>query len=280
MNVKNIFKKNQIIIVALAIMIAVAGYLNFSRDKTKEKELEDAASTAVGDDLFANLEGESYSDYADISDEDDLASSEAINDDLLVVNDPVTTEGNLVSKGKDDAATSGKAEDDKVVDATKNDDKKTDDKKTEDKKTDASDKEAAKDVETTAPGEAILASTTISSSYFSTAKLTREQTRAKNKANLLDIISDKNTSQDLKDEASAALLELNSISDKESSTEILLEAKGFSGAVVSIVEESVDVIVNSPALTDQDMAIIEDVVMRKTGAKAKNIVITCVVTED
>ena len=275
MNVKNIFKKNQIIIVALAIMIAVAGYLNFSRDKTKEKELENAASTAVGDDLFANLEGESYSDYADISDEEDLASSEAINDDLLVVNDPVTTEGNLVSKGKDDAATSGKAEDDKVVDATK-----TDDKKTDDKKTDASDKEAAKDVETTAPGEAILASTTISSSYFSTAKLTREQTRAKNKANLLDIISDKNTSQDLKDEASAALLELNSISDKESSTEILLEAKGFSGAVVSIVEESVDVIVNSPALTDQDMAIIEDVVMRKTGAEAKNIVITCVVTED
>ena len=29
---KNIFKKNQIIITALAIMLAVAGYLNFSKE--------------------------------------------------------------------------------------------------------------------------------------------------------------------------------------------------------------------------------------------------------
>lgn len=278
MKVKNIFKKNQIIIFALAIMIAVAGYLNFSRDKTKEGELENAASTAAGEDLFADIEGESYSDYADISEEEELASSEASNDNLLVVNDPVTTEGEILSK--DDKAADDKKADDKAADAKKTDGKVADETKKNDKSAETTGKETAKDVETAAPGEAILASTTISSSYFSTARLTREQTRAKNKASLLDIISDEKTTQELKDKASEALMEMNTISEKESSTEILLEAKGFSGAVVSIVEESVDVIVNSPSLTDQDMAIIEDVVMRKTGADAKHIVVTCVVTED
>ncbi len=263
MKVKNIFKKNQIIIFALAIMIAIAGYLNFSRDKTKESELEEAASSSV-DKLFTEIDGDSYTDLADISDED---ISEASNDSLLVVNDPVSTEDSMVAKGDDKNVAEESKDDAKAADAESKDAKTaTDGKKSE--------------VETAAPGEAILASTTISSAYFSTAKLTREQTRAKNRESLMDIIADTNTSQELKDKASDALMELTTIAEKESSTEILLEAKGFSGAVVSIVEDSVDVIVNSTSLTDQDKAIIEDVVMRKTGADLSNIVITNVVTED
>ena len=143
--------------------------------------------------------------------------------------------------------------------------------------------EAGEDVaktENAAPGEAILASTQINSSYFSTAKLTREQTRARNKESLMGIIQDANVAQEQKDAAIDTLVALTAIAEKENSTEILLEAKGFSGVVVSIVEDSVDVIVNSTSLTEQDMAIIEDVVMRKTGAEAKNIVITNVVTEE
>jgi stage III sporulation protein AH len=272
MKVKNIFKKNQIIIFALAIMIAIAGYLNFSRDKTKESDLEEAASSAVNDDLFADIDGDSYSDLPDISDED-LASSEASNDDLLVVNDPVTTEDNMVADSEDKNVVDQSSEDAKAADAEGEDVKAVD---AEDAKATDGDKT---EVETTAPGEAILASTTISSAYFSTAKLTREQTRAKNTERLMDIISDANTSQKLKDKASNKLMELTAIAEKESSTEILLEAKGFSGAVVSIGDD-VDVIVNSTSLTDQDKAIIEDVVMRKTGVEADKIVITNVVTEE
>ena len=59
---KAIFKKNQIIITALAIMIAVVGYLNFAKDAEKEEENE-AKLTA----------GNSYTDsedYGDLSAED------------------------------------------------------------------------------------------------------------------------------------------------------------------------------------------------------------------
>lgn len=278
MKVKNIFKKNQIIIFALAIMIAIAGYLNFSRDKTNESEMEEAASSAVKDDLFAEIDGDSYTDLSDISDED-LASSEASNDDLLVVNDPVTTEDNMVAEDGDDKDVAELSEEDaKAADAEGEDVKAVDAESEDAKATEATDGDKT-EVETTAPGEAILASTTISSAYFSTAKLTREQTRAKNRESLMDIISDANTSQKLKDKASDKLMELTVIAEKESSAEILLEAKGFSGAVVSIGED-VDVIVNSTSLTEQDKAIIEDVVMRKTGFDVEKIKITNVVTEE
>ena len=38
---KNMFKRNQVMITALAIMIAVAGYLNFAGTKVGEEELAD-----------------------------------------------------------------------------------------------------------------------------------------------------------------------------------------------------------------------------------------------
>ena len=256
MKVQNIFKKNQIIIFALAIMICVAGYLNFSRDKTKEKAVEEDASMAVGDELFTGLDGESY---ADISDEDTDLVTVDDNDDptqgdnLITVTDPLSTDGTLASDGKTTEETATTLDNSEDVAANQED---------------------------TNPGEAILASTTINSSYFSTAKLTREQNRAKNKETLMGIISDANVSEEQKEDALDMMVELTAISEKENSIEILLEAKGFSGVVVSIVEDSVDVIVNSPSLTDQDMAIIEDVVLRKTSVEAGKIAITNVVTED
>ncbi len=253
MKVKNIFKKNQIIIFALALMIAIAGYLNFSRDKVGEKDAEEAASSAVGDDLFTEVDGESYTD---ISDEDDaLLSSDLSGDDVVVVTDPVSTDSDLTANtgdSTDDVATNPEDSSDDVAATT----------------------------EEAAPGEAILASTTIDSSYFSTAKLTREQTRARNKEDLMGIIEDATVAEEQKEDAIDALVELTTIAEMESSIEILLEAKGFSGVVVSIVNDSIDVIVNSPSLTEQDMAIIEDVVMRKTGADAEKIVTTNVVTEE
>ena len=263
MKVKNIFKKNQIIIFALAIMICVAGYLNFSRDKTQEKAAENAASMAVGDDIFANVDGESYADISD-EDADVVAAADETKDPLAM--DEAQAEGENLITVTDPLSTDQTAA--------------NDDQKASDEVATTGDDETAVGTENANPGEAILASTTINSSYFSTAKLTREQNRAKNKETLMNIISDANVSEEQKEKALDMMVELTAISEKENSIEILLEAKGFSGVVVSIVEDSVDVIVNSPSLTEQDMAIIEDVVLRKTSVEADKIAIANVVTED
>ncbi|MDE5597866.1 MAG: SpoIIIAH-like family protein, partial [Lachnospiraceae bacterium] len=66
-------KKNQVMITALAIMIAVAGYLNFAGTKVTDEEIMTVNGGIATDDL-GNLslaeEDIDYSALLDISDED------------------------------------------------------------------------------------------------------------------------------------------------------------------------------------------------------------------
>ena len=132
----------------------------------------------------------------------------------------------------------------------------------------------------TAPGEAVLASTTLSSDYFTSAKLKREQTRSKNKSMLMDLLADSSATEEQRNLAFGKIVALAETAEIENATELLLEAKGFDGAVVSIVDNSVDVVVNAASVTDRQIAQIEDIVVRKTGMEAENIVVSAVVTQD
>ena len=77
-----------------------------------------------------------------------------------------------------------------------------------------------------------------------------------------------------KQDAVNGMIELTQISEKETSAEILLEAKGFTGAVVSISDNMVDVVVGGETLTDAQLAQIEDIIIRKTGVAPENIIIS------
>ncbi|WP_235912584.1 SpoIIIAH-like family protein [Velocimicrobium porci] len=224
---KHIFRKNQVIITALAIMIAVAGYLNFTQDKSNV-----AVNTAAKEDEITY--GDLDDSTLDLSEEDiDTASKES-------------------DEKKDAKETNG----DKVEVSD-----------TGELIADASEKSAD-------AGEAVLVNNTIGSDFFSSARLTREQTRAKNKEMLMEIVDNKNVTEQQKKDAVKGIVKLTSIAEMESATEILLEAKGFKNAVVSIVDNSADVIVNAKDLTEQQIAQIEDIVKRKTEISAENIVIS------
>ena len=60
----------------------------------------------------------------------------------------------------------------------------------------------------------------------------------------------------------------------QAAAETMLSAKGFTDSVVSLSEESADVVVNAKELSEANRAQIEDIVIRKTGMAAENIVIT------
>lgn len=70
------------------------------------------------------------------------------------------------------------------------------------------------------------------------------------------------------------MVELTKIAEKEAAAETMLSAKGFTDSVVSLSEESADVVVNAKELSEANRAQIEDIVIRKTGMAAENIVIT------
>lgn len=129
--------------------------------------------------------------------------------------------------------------------------------------------------ETETPGEAVFTSST-SLDTLSGAKLMKEQTRAKNKETLLEIINNVNISEEQKQEAIDNMIEITDIAEKETAAEILLEAKGFEDVVVSITDGMVDVVVNAQELTQAQRAQIEDIVIRKTGVAPENIVISTI----
>ena len=206
---KRILKKNQIIIAALAVMIAAAGYLNYSGKIFGEKN--DAEQTNAE---LANQE------LLDIS-EEDLESSA----------------GDIESQDSDEGDS---------VDGT--------------------------------PGEAVLTSGE-ARGVVAEAKVTREQVRAKNKESLMEIIDNENLSDEQKQEAVNQMVAMTELAEKEAAAETLLASKGFDEVVVSLTADTADVVVNAAELSDANRAQIEDIVTRKTGVAAQNIVITPVYNE-
>ena len=122
------------------------------------------------------------------------------------------------------------------------------------------------------PGEAVLANGTVSS-VAAQAKVSREQVRSKNKETLQSIIDNKNLSDAEKENAVNQMVQMTEIAEKEAAAESLLAAKGFNDSVVSITDDQADVIVGASELSDANRAQIEDIVTRKTGVAAQNIVI-------
>ena len=229
------FKRNQVMITALAIMIAVAGYLNFAGTKVGEEELADVgASAGQESDMEALLE---------LSDEDgkgDIASLDSDTEDVAAEN--FLNENMHVAALTDDAADSAE---------------------------EALDAEAQ---EGEIPGEAVYTNSG-SVSSLSGARLLKEQTRAKNKETLLEIINNANIAENQKQEAVDEMIALTDLTERETAAEILLETRGYADAVVTITDESADVVVGMSVLSDAQCAQIEDIVARKTGIAAQNIVI-------
>ena len=131
------------------------------------------------------------------------------------------------------------------------------------------------------PGETVLTSVNVAgASYAAEVKLNREQIRSKNKEALLEIIDNESLSEEQKQDAVNEMVTLADISEKEANAEMMLEAKGFLNVVVSISDDTCDVVVDMGDVTDAKRAQVEDIVKRKTGIAAENIIITPISTDE
>ena len=124
-------------------------------------------------------------------------------------------------------------------------------------------------------GETVLTSaSTESEECVAQVKLGREQVRSKNKEALQKIIDDAGVSEAEKKSAVDAMVKLTENAQMEEDAQMMLEAKGFKNAVVSLSDECCDVIVGKEDETDEKRAQIEDIIKRKTNIGASNIVIS------
>ena len=113
-----------------------------------------------------------------------------------------------------------------------------------------------------------------SSTYMAQARIEREQIRSQNKESLLSIINNEALSETEKESAIARMVNMTDLVEKEAAAELLLEAKGFPDVVVNLTGETADIVVPDTKVDDASRAQIEDIVKRKTGIAAENIVIT------
>ena len=195
-------KRNQVVVTALAVMIAAAGYLNFQESRGSEGNQTALQLTEEGD-VTALV------DYSALPDDVDTAE---------VALDPITAE-------------------------------------------------------TTGDGAAVFVSASAGSSdsFFAEAKLDREQSRAKQKDILNEMLDNKNISQEQKDKCTESMMELQQRIEKETAAEAMIESKGFKEVYVRMDDDTVDVVVDKDTLTDAEVAQIEDIVKRKTGMDASKI---------
>lgn len=233
---KKFARKNQWIITALAVLIAVAGYLNFTGEEINKNGLKSVMS---------------------LSGKQTAAPEEQ-------------------AQAENEAAADGKKEKKQAKESKETSARTTTDISAEDSGEDytVADSGELKSASEENPGEAVMVSNSLGADYFSSAKLSREQSRAKNKETLMSIINnDKIASKDKKS-AIDQVAQLTKNAQMESAAELMLEAKGFTDSVVSIEKGSADVIVNAGELTQQQLAQITDIVTRKTNISADHIVIT------
>ena len=249
---KNMVKKNQIMITALAIMIAVAGYLNFAGSRITEEEIMTAGSDTVvaGQQDIAEAD-EDVAALFEISDEDmeqaQYGEIESMDSDMVL------QEENYLDETMEEVMAENTAQD--ITPEVEN---------------------QLSDGET--PGEAVFISSA-SLNTLSGARLLKEQTRARNKETLLEIINNVNIGEEQKQEAVDNMIAITDIAEKETAAEILLESKGFDDVVVSITDETVDVVVNAAELSEAQRAQIEDIIIRKTGASPEAIIISTLAGE-
>lgn len=204
---KKLFQRNQIIITALAIMIAAAGYLNYAQRN--------------------------------------------------VVNDKLDSAGATVGSVKEETKENGKKEE----------------AKGKEQQGETQKAEEQQDASNTEPGEAVYTGTNIVS-YIAQVKLNREQTRAKSKQSLMEVVNSSAVTEEQRQQAVDKMMKLTEMAQKEAEAESLLNAQGYKSVVVNVSENSVDVIMDMKDVDDAARAQIEDSIKRATEYSADKIIIT------
>ena len=112
-----------------------------------------------------------------------------------------------------------------------------------------------------------------SSSYFSTARLNRQQARDNALSLLQEAAGDEKADQESVDKANAAIQTMANYTMTEAQIENLITAKGYTDCVAFMGEDSISVVVSAieNGMTDTDAARIGEIVMEQTGLKADQI---------
>ena len=267
---KRLLKKNQTIVSALAVMLAVAGYLTYAgnTDRTRKNQttstyveaqyeisqedlLSENSVGLTGTGLSADIGTDVLEDAADTAGQTEKTvlhrEEEGLSGDTVVDGETETQTVAQEEDGQNQAAAEDMAEDTDIASLDQ----------------DASDLDSV-------PGEAVLTSGMTVSDFVAQSKLDREQVRGANKEALLNVINNDGATDEEVQGAIDTMVTLTTTAEMESATEMLLKSKGFSDAIVSINGDQVEVVIGKSSLTDAQLAQVEDIrPVHREGARIR-----------
>lgn len=233
-----VIKRNQIIIFVGALMLIVAGYLNFSdnglpiNNLVPTSTLADAEEMAsIGDAKLVSanvVDGEQENEIQDIVNNNDL------NDSVIETN----TEADI-----------------------KNNDKNVSENITESSTTETSSNNI----------ESVNEDKQLNNNYFTQSRLDRDTMYSQTLDTYQKIIENESISVDQKAIAQKEISKINEQKNSIMIAENLIKVKGFEDLIIFINGENVSVIVKSDKLEEREIAQIQNIVTRELGVKIENI---------
>ena len=233
-----VIKRNQIIIFVGALMLIVAGYLNFSdnglpiNNLVPTSTLADAEEMAsIGDAKLVSanvVDGEQENEIQDIVNNNDL------NDSVIEKN----TEADI-----------------------KNNDKNVSENITESSTTETSSNNI----------ESVNKDKQLNNNYFTQSRLDRDTMYSQTLDTYQKIIEKESISADQKAIAQKEISKINEQKNSIMIAENLIKVKGFEDLIIFINGENVSVIVKSDKLEEKEIAQIQNIVTRELGVKIENI---------
>lgn len=209
---KSIFKKNQVIISVIAIMLIAAGYMSYTTNN------ENVMKTSL------LMDEEEYAGLGDAQ----LVSSEAVNNNMENVQENETTSENMNSVNFDENV--------EVVD--------------------------------TVAKEKI-------SSYFTESRLERDKMYSQMLESYQKILENNQISDTQREIAQQEVKKINDIRNALMISENLIKNKGFEDIIIFVNGNSVNVVIKAKDLEKEQIAQIQNIVMRELEEDIENIHISC-----
>ena len=255
------FKKNDIVIYAIALMLVTAGYFNYTAnvdDGSIETYSEDINS--VSEIADANITNNTTNDS-----DANIGDAELVNSNDVVTEDKNTNEANSEATS-DEESEEQQANSDDVQNGTETENSVDTAKETEES--------SAKNESNSAESDENSAKNS-SSDYFVNSKLERDTNYASMISTYTKILEDESVSETQKSIAMKEITEINDTKNAISICENLLSTKGFTNSVILINDNSVNVVVEvDGGLTADKVAQVQNIISRELSTDIEDIHIT------
>lgn len=248
------FKKNQIIIYVIALMLVTAGYLSYTtnmQDLTANAGVETAEAKNIGD--------------------AQLVSSEVLSNDTNDINSIENSTANDNSNSLNNSNITGNQTIDNTISTIASEKNSTENMQNSQN---SQDSQIAQDNNSETNNTDNIVQTnanTTSSEYFTTSKLERDTMYSQMIETYEKVLNSSNALETQKQTATDEITKINNTKNSIMICENLIGTKGFNNNVIFVNGNSITAIIGATELKPEEVAQIQNIIAREMNASIENI---------